>query len=78
MLSDWTGSLPEGESSPQTVSVALRKGIRRDKSCSSGTCSSLPCPALEEEVFTSLSAVTTAQALLLGFILFLLFLKLNS
>lgn len=77
MLSDWTGSLPEGESSPQTVSVALRKDIRGDESCS-GTCSSLPCAALEEEVFTSLSAVTTAQALLLGFILFLLFLKLNS
>ena len=82
MLSDLRGCLPESEAFLQTVSLALIKAISADQSCS-GLCGSIPCIGVGKRGFHLLFCCHHSMcdimcpALLLGFILSLLFLKQN-
>lgn len=80
MVSDLRGCLPESESFLQTASLALIKAISTDQSCSI-LCSSIPCFGVGKRGFHLLFCCHRGMcdircpALLVGFILSLLFLK---
>jgi len=82
MLSDLRHCLPERESSPQTLSVALVTDLSADESCS-GTCSSPPASVRSRVLHLLFRGPHSTgeimySASFLGFVLFLIFLILNN